>query len=116
MRMLGVAIAVISVACVYSSPSLADDYDKCNSETGCRPDDQSHDYCFTSSMDGRTNLRSATHEAINTLDTTTRFGVAFRTSCGGGTDLLVIAEEMAGCAVSTRVSTRSTHIRAIKHR
>lgn len=88
------ALAAVMFA-VPSTPATADEFNGCNSVSGCLPDNFDHTYCWGSSFTA-TNLRSAANYAMGNLDSQTSYFDTFISSCGSLTDVIWHTMSTAG--------------------
>lgn len=81
------ALAAAISAAPLTSTATADEFNGCNSVSGCRPDNFEHTYCWGSSFTA-TNLRSAANYAMGNLDAQTSYFDNFMSSCSSATDVI----------------------------
>lgn len=82
----GAALAA-GLAGAPTGPAVADEFNGCNSVSGCLPDNFTHTYCWGSSFTA-TNMRSAANYAMGNLDAQTSYTDSFSSSCSSITDVI----------------------------
>jgi len=70
-----------------AAPATADEFNGCNSVSGCLPDNFDHTYCWGSSFTA-SDLRSAANYGMGNLDSQTSYFDTFIGTCGSVTDLI----------------------------
>lgn len=81
------AVAAALLAAPMTPVATADEFNGCNSVSGCRPDNFEHTYCWGSTFTS-TSLRSAANYAMGNLDSQTSYFDNYISSCTSITDVI----------------------------
>lgn len=88
--LVSIAVAGSLVCLSFFAPTLpatADDYDQCDIDTGCEPDNHEHTFCWSTNFD-TDNKRDAADYAMTNLANETSFTRNYLSTCSTSTDIL----------------------------
>lgn len=86
-RVASVFALVLALLVLHAGPSIADDYDQCDSDTGCEPDNQNHTWCYSTGMDTFNETEAAAY-GVGNLSAETAFYDTYMQNCDGSSDIL----------------------------